>query len=67
MSQLFCYLVCLLAAVGHFLNGHHLIVPHISGLSDDKLYQCFKRRAPATQCDRLNNYDSSFVSTETSP
>lgn len=27
-----CYLVCLLAAVRHFLNGHHLIVAHISGL-----------------------------------
>lgn len=27
-----CYLVCLLAAVRHFLNSHHLIVAHISGL-----------------------------------
>lgn len=29
-----CYLICLLAAVGHLLNGHHLIVAHISGLMD---------------------------------
>lgn len=43
MSQFCCYLVCLLAAVGHFLDCHHLIVAHISGLLDDKHnHQYFK-------------------------
>lgn len=32
---LVCYLICLLAAVGHLLNGHHLIIAHISGLMED--------------------------------
>lgn len=32
---LVCYLICLLATVGHLLNGHHLIVTHISGLMED--------------------------------
>lgn len=65
MSRFCCYLVCLLAAVGHFLDGHHLIVTHISGLLDDKHnYQYFKhsikplfksglRREAWPQCDSL--------------
>lgn len=63
-----CYLVCLLAAVRHFLNGHHLIVAHISGLLTTHTHTHTIIRTLNTQETKLFNLcDISLGMKATSP
>lgn len=36
MNIFVCYLIRLFTTVGHFLDGHHLVIAHISGLLDNR-------------------------------